>query len=409
MAERSPLAPDRFPDMPDIAGVRLAAGACGIRYSGRTDLMLAVLDPGTTIAGVFTHSSVQSAPVLWCRKSLRGGKARVIVANSGNSNAFTGKKGVEVVRRTAQAAAKAVSCKINEVFLASTGVIGNPPPAEKIAGALPQLSGQIGSGNWEASAQAITTTDTFAKGSSRTARIGGVKVTINGFAKGSGMIAPDMETMLAFLFTDAAIPARVLQALLKNANIRTFNSITVDGDPSTSDTVLLAATGKAKHKKVSRAGDPKLRDFAAKLEEVMRDLAQQIVRDGEGAQKFVTINVSGAVSESSARKIALTIGNSPLVKTAIAGEDANWGRIVPAVGKSGEKANRDKLGIAIGGVQVAKNGAVVSGYDEAPVAAHMKTRNIVIDVYVGVGKGRATIWTCDLTHGYIAINADYRS
>jgi len=288
-------------------------------------------------------------------------------------------------------------------------VIGDPPPSGKIVAALPGLARSASPRAWDAAAAAIMTTDTFAKGATRTARIGGVRVTINGFAKGSGMIAPDMATMLSFLFTDAAIPSRVLQALLSRANERTFNSITVDGDTSTSDTALLVATGRVKHKKVARALDPALRDFGNALEDLMRDLAQQIVRDGEGAQKFVTIAVRGAASEASARKIGLAIGNSPLVKTAVAGEDANWGRIVMAVGKSGEKADRDKLKIKIGGVVVARNGAVVPGYDEAPVAAHMKTRDIAIEVDVGVGKGSATVWTCDLTHGYIAINADYRS
>jgi glutamate N-acetyltransferase/amino-acid N-acetyltransferase len=409
MPERSPLAPESFPDLPAVAGVALSAIASGIRYKGRTDLMLAVVAPGATVAGVFTRSCMASAPVDWCRAGLKGGRARAVVVNSGNSNAFTGKRGKDAVRKTAQAAAKLVGCRPSEVFIASTGVIGEPPPADKIIQALPGLKQSAAAGNWLAAAQAIMTTDTFPKGATRTATIGGKKATLNGFAKGSGMIAPDMATMLAFLFTDAAIPPRVLQALVSDANDRTFNSITVDGDTSTSDTVLLVATGKAANKKVARASDPALRDFRAKLEDLMRDLAQQIVRDGEGAQKFVTVTVTGAKSDSSARKIALAIGNSPLVKTAVAGEDANWGRIVMAVGKSGEKANRDKVRIKIGGVLVAKNGGVVSGYDEAPVAAHMKTRDIAIEVDVGVGKGRATIWTCDLTHEYIAINADYRS
>jgi len=409
MAERSPLAPDRFPDMPEVPGVRLAAAACGIRYKGRTDVMLAVIEPGATVAGVFTRSAMASAPVDWCRAGLKGGKARAIVVNSGNSNAFTGRKGVESVRMTARATAKLIGCKASEVFIASTGVIGEPPPAHKIIHALPTLHQQATSAAWLPAAEAILTTDTFPKGASRIAQIAGKPVVINGFAKGSGMIAPDMATMLAFVFTDAAIPARVLQALLTEANARSFNSITVDGDCSTSDTALLVATGHAAHKKVSRTGDPHLRDFRAQLEDLLQDLAMQIVRDGEGAQKFVTIDVAGAASEAAARRIGLAIGNSPLVKTAIAGEDANWGRIVMAVGKSGEKASRDKLKIKIGGVLVAKNGAVVPGYHEAPVAAHMKTRDIAIEVDVGVGKGRARVWTCDLTHEYISINADYRS
>ncbi len=409
MSERSPLAPDRFPDMPGVAGVRLAATGCGIRYKGRLDLMLAVIEPGATVAGVFTRSAMASAPVDWCRAGLRKGKARGLVVNSGNSNAFTGQKGVDSVRKTAQAAARLMGCKPGEVFIASTGVIGEPPPADKIVHALPGLHRQATGAAWLPAAEAIMTTDTFAKGASRIAQIAGKRVVINGFAKGSGMIAPDMATMLAFVFTDAAIPARVLQALLIEANARSFNSITVDGDCSTSDTALLIATGKAAHKKIARASDPHLRDFRRQLEDLMQDLAKQIVRDGEGAQKFVTIDVKGAASEAAARTIGLAIGNSPLVKTAIAGEDANWGRVVMAVGKAGEKANRDKLRIKIGGVLVAKNGGVVPGYDEAPVAAHMKTRDIAIEVDVGVGKGSARVWTCDLTHGYISINADYRS
>ncbi len=409
MPERSPLAPERFPDMPEVAGVRLAATACGIRYSGRMDLMLALVDPGATVAGVFTRSAMASAPVDWCRSGLRGGKARAVVVNSGNSNAFTGKRGRDSVRKTALAVARLAGCRPTEVFIASTGVIGEPPPAEKIVHALPGLHQQATSAAWLPAAQAIMTTDTFPKGASRLAEIAGKPVVINGFAKGSGMIAPDMATMLGFVFTDAAIPPRVLQALLTDANARSFNSITVDGDCSTSDTALLIATGKAAHKKVSRASDPHLRDFRRQLEDLLQDLAKQIVRDGEGAQKFVTIDVTGAASEAAARKIGLAIGNSPLVKTAIAGEDANWGRIVMAVGKSGEKANRDKLKIKIGGVLVARNGGVVPGYREAPVAAHMKTQDIAIEVDVGVGKGRARVWTCDLTHGYISINAEYRS
>ena len=409
MPERSPLAPAHFPQMPEVAGVRLAATACGIRYKGRTDLLLAEIGKGATVAGVFTRSKTASAPVEWCRAALKSGRVRAVVVNSGNSNAFTGKAGRAAVRKTAEAAARSVGCRPNEVFVASTGVIGEPLPAEKIVGALPALAAAASPSAWLPAAEAIMTTDTFPKGATRTATIAGKKVILNGIAKGSGMIAPDMATMLAFIFTDAAIPARVLQSLLGQANARSFNSITVDGDTSTSDTAILAATGKAVHKKVSRAGDAHLSDFRRQLECLMRDLAQQVVRDGEGAQKFVTLTVTGAASESAARKIGLAVGNSPLVKTAVAGEDANWGRIVMAVGKSGEKANRDRLKIKIGGVLVAKNGAVVPGYDEAPVAAHMKTRDIAIEVDVGVGKGTATVWTCDLTHGYIAINAAYRS
>jgi glutamate N-acetyltransferase/amino-acid N-acetyltransferase len=411
MASPSPLAPERIPALPPIAGVSLASVHCGIRYKERRDLMLALLTPGTSVAGVFTKSKTRGAPVDWCRDGLKGGSARAIVVNSGNSNTFTGKAGVAVVERTAAAMAQLTDCTPREVFISSTGVIGEPPPAEKIVGALPTLVREArgDSAAWREAAEAILTTDTFPKLATRTARIDGVTVTLNGFCKGSGMIAPDMATMLAYLFTDAAIPAAVLQEMLSASNERSFNSITVDGDTSTSDTVLLCATGKASHKPVAAAGDPHLKDFRRVLDEVMTDLAQQIIRDGEGAQKFVAIRVSGAASAKAARAIGLAIGNSPLVKTAISAGDANWGRIVMAVGKSGEEADRDRLAISIGGVRIAENGGPVPGYDEAPVAAHMKGREIEIEVDLGLGRGKATVWTCDLTHGYIDINGSYRS
>jgi glutamate N-acetyltransferase/amino-acid N-acetyltransferase len=409
MTERSPLAPDRFPDLPPIAGVRLATARCGIRYKDRTDLMIAALDPGTTVAGVFTRSLTAGAPVEWCRACLPRGKARAVVVNSGNSNTFTGRAGREVVEETAQAMAKLVGCSAREVFIASTGVIGEPPPKDKIMSGLPGAFRALSETAWPEAAQAIMTTDTFAKGATRTAEIDGVRVTINGFAKGSGMIAPDMATMLAYIFTDAAIPAAILQHLLKATNERSFNSITVDGDTSTSDTVLLLATGKAKHKRVTRAGDPRLKDFHTALEQAMTDLAQQIARDGEGAEKFVTIQVTGAASARAARRVGLAIGNSPLVKTAISAGDANWGRIVMAVGKAGEKAERDRLAITVGGVRIAERGGPVPGYDETPVAKHMAGRDIHIAVDLGIGSGRATVWTCDLTHRYIDINGSYRS
>ncbi|MBM3565443.1 MAG: bifunctional glutamate N-acetyltransferase/amino-acid acetyltransferase ArgJ [Alphaproteobacteria bacterium] len=409
-AKISPLAPERFPEIPPIAGVRIAAAACGIRYRERTDLLLIELAPRTTVAGALTRSLTASAPVEWCRKSLAGGSARAIVINSGNSNAFTGRAGVQAVDGTVRGAAAAVGCRADEVFVASTGVIGEPLPAEKIVAALPALAKNLTPGAWDAAARAIMTTDTFPKGSGRTARIGGATVAIAGIAKGSGMIAPDMATMLAFVFTDAAIPAPVLQAIVTPAVDRSFNSITVDSDTSTSDTVLVCATGAgAKHPAPSGADDPALADFKAKLEELMVDLAQQIVRDGEGATKFVTITVTGAENDRAARKIALSIANSPLVKTAIAGGDANWGRVVMAVGKAGERADRDRLSIRMGGFLIAKDGGVVAGYDETPVVAHVRGANVVIETDVGVGRGRATVWTCDLTHGYIDINADYRS
>jgi glutamate N-acetyltransferase/amino-acid N-acetyltransferase len=409
MPDRSPLAPDHFPVLPPVSGVKLAAGACGIRYKGRTDLLFVELAPGTTMAGVFTRSSMPSAPVEWCRKAVGLGRARAIVVNSGNANAFTGRVGTASVARTVGAVARLVGCQKREVFIASTGVIGEPLPDERITAALPGLSRSLSDGAWPAAAAAIMTTDTFSKAATRTARIAGTRVVINGIVKGSGMIAPNMGTMLGFVFTDARIPAPVLRALLKGANDRSFNSITVDGDTSTSDTVLLCATGKAGNKAVVSAASAQLRDFRLKLDEVMQDLAKQVVRDGEGAQKLIRVTAKGAVSEASARRIALAIANSPLVKTAIAGEDANWGRLVMAVGKSGERAVPARLGIRIGGVEVARKGMRVTGYDEAPVAAHMKGREIDLEVDIGLGRGRATVWTCDLTHGYISINADYRS
>ncbi len=410
MPPRSPLAPSVAPHLPALAGVHLAARACGVRYQGRTDVCLMAFAPGTAIAGVLTRSLSPSAPVDWCRQALKGGKVRAILVNSGNANAFTGKLGKASVSRSAKATAAALACTANEVYVASTGVIGEPLPDERITAALPDLIADLGADRWADAAAAIMTTDTFAKSATRAAKIGGVEVRINGIAKGSGMIAPDMATMLAFVATDAKLPASVLRSLLREASDRSFNCTTVDGDTSTSDTLLLAATGAGPaHAKIASAGDRKLADFRAKLDDLMIDLACQVVRDGEGARKFVTIEVTGAASDGAARRIGLAIANSPLVKTAIAGEDANWGRIVMAVGKAGEKANRDKLKISIGGVKVAAQGQRVAGYDEAPVARHMKSSEIAIAVDVGVGRGRAHVWTCDLTHGYIDINADYRS
>ena len=406
----SPLAPKSFPAMPPVAGVRLAAGAAGVRYAGRADLLLVELAPGASVAGVLTRSATASAPVLWCREALAGGRARAVVVNAGNANAFTGRAGEATVRRTAEAAAGLVGAAPREVFVAATGVIGERVPDAKILAALPGLHAALDERAWQAAAQAITTTDTYPKGATRRATIDGAAVTVNGFAKGSGMIAPDMATMLAFVFTDAAIPSPVLQRMVARANERSFNSITVDGDTSTSDTLLAFATGRGPaHGPVERANDPRLRDFRKALGEVLADLARQVVRDGEGAQKFVTITVTGAASARAARRIGLTVGNSPLVKTAIAGSDANWGRIVMAVGKAGERVDPDQLSIRIGGVLVAKHGFVHPEYVEAPVAEHMKGRDIAIEVDVGVGRGRAVVWTCDLTHGYIDINADYRS
>ena len=409
MDKVSPLAPKDFPELPVMAGIRLAAASCGIRSDGRNDLILVEMASGTTAAGVFTRSLSASAPVEWSRQALSGGSARALVVNSGNANAFTGAAGKRTVERTVEATADLFPCRPHSVFVASTGVIGEPLDADKITAALPGLREALRDDAWQEAARAIMTTDTFPKAATRTATIDGTTVTISGIAKGSGMIAPDMATMLSFAFTDAAIPADVLQAMLFPAADRSFNSITVDSDTSTSDTLMVFATAKASHQAVTTADDPRLDDFRGRLEEVMIDLAQQVVRDGEGASRFVTITLTGADNDQAARRIALSIANSPLVKTAIAGGDANWGRIVMAVGKAGEKADRDKLSIAIGGIQVAENGAVVEGYDETPVARHMEGSEIDIDVDVGVGDGRARVWTCDLTHGYITINADYRS
>jgi len=409
MTAVSPLAPGGFPALPPISGVRLAAFAAGIRYAGRDDLMLVELAPGSTVAGVFTQSTMPGQPVIWCRECLPHGKVRAIVVNSGNANVFTGRAGRQVVEGTAATAARLFGCDPREVYIASTGVIGEPPPADRISAALPSVVGLLDAAAWQPAARAIMTTDTFPKGATATAAIDGVAVRINGFAKGSGMIAPDMATMLVYLFTDAALSPQVLQPLLVAANERSFNSMTVDGDTSTSDTVLLCATGEARHDPVASSDDPRLAGFRGALEAVMTDLAQQIARDGEGAQKFVAIEITGAETDRAARRIGLTIGNSPLVKTAIAAGDANWGRIVMAVGRAGEKADRDRLSISVGGIQIAAHGGPVPGYDEAPVAEHMKGREITIAVDLGIGRGKATVWTCDLTHGYIDINGSYRS
>ncbi len=406
----SPLAPAKSPQLPAIAGVRLAARECNVRYKNRTDVMLMELAPGTAIAGVLTKTLTRSAPVDLCRKHLKGGKARAILVNSGNSNAFTGKAGIASVERCVKATVAALKCKPSEIYLASTGVIGEPMADDKITGNLPAIIKDLKGDAWSDAAAAIMTTDTFPKLATRQAKIGDATVTINGIAKGSGMIAPDMATMLSFVATDAKIPAPILQELLERGADRSFNSITVDGDTSTSDTLLLAATGAGpKHPKPKSAGDPVLKEFRAALEDLLADLAIQVVKDGEGACKLVTIDVTGAATARAARRIGLSIANSPLVKTAIAGEDANWGRIVMAVGKSGEKADRDKLSIAIGGVTITQKGQRVPDYDETPVAAHIKGRDVRISVDVGVGKGTARVWTCDLTHRYIEINADYRS
>ncbi|MDK9722715.1 MAG: bifunctional glutamate N-acetyltransferase/amino-acid acetyltransferase ArgJ [Rhodospirillales bacterium] len=405
----SPLAPEAFPHLPPLAGVRLASFASGLRYKGRADLLLAELAPGTTMAGVYTKSLSCSAPVDWCRKAGAKGKARALVVNSGNANAFTGKAGMEAVAATVASAAQLIGSKETEVFVSSTGTIGVPLPHEKITAALPKVALALKADAWMDAAKAIMTTDTYPKLASRQARIGDGVVTINGIAKGSGMIAPDMATMLAYVFTDAALPAKVLQQLLTKGADKSFNAITVDSDTSTSDTLQLFATGQAKHPKIASAADPKLKEFRAVLDALLLELAHLVVKDGEGATKFVEIRIAGAASAKAAKRIGMAVANSPLIKTAIAGEDANWGRVVMAVGKAGEKADRDRLMIRIGGFDVACNGGAVPDYDETPVARHMKGRNILIEVDVGVGKGKATVWTCDLTHGYIDINGAYRT
>jgi len=409
MPKISPLAPEGFPELPPIAGVRLATLACGIRYAGRDDLMLTELAPGSAIAGVFTRSLTAGPPVLWCRECLLGGKVRGIVVNSGNSNVFTGRVGRDVVENTAATAARLLVCGPKEIFVSSTGVIGEPPPGERIVNALPELMQGLTAGAWEHAARAIMTTDTFPKGATAIARIDGVGVRLNGFAKVSGMIAPDMATMLAYVFTDAALPASVLQPLLTEANDRSFNCVTIDGDTSTSDTVLLCATQRAPHRPVASPDDRRLDDFRRALDAVMVDLAQQIARDGEGASKFVTIEVKGAATDQGARRIGLNIANSPLVKTALSAGDPNWGRIVMAIGKAGEKIDPDRLAISIGGIQIAAGGGPVPGYNEAPVAEYLRRREVTIAADIGIGPGKATVWTCDLTHGYIDINASYRS
>ncbi len=406
----SPLAPKSLAKLPPLAGVRLASGAAGLRYKDRTDVLVAVMAPGTQVAGVFTRSKTSSAPVDWCRAQVKSGVARGLVVNSGNANAFTGKAGYEGARQVAESAAAAMGCRSQEVFLASTGVIGEPLPAGKITRVLADLVEAGSAGAWREAAEAIMTTDTFPKLATASAMIDGRKVTINGIAKGSGMIAPDMATMLAFVFTDATLPAPVLQELLSSGAERSFNAITVDSDTSTSDTLLLFATGKgSKHAAIAKASDKRLTEFRRKLDEILLDLALQVVRDGEGAEKLIRIDVTGAESDKAAKRIAFSIANSPLVKTAIAGADANWGRIVMAVGKSGEAADRDRLKISFGNQVVAEKGERAAKYNEAAATKAVSGRNVEIAVDIGLGKGQARVWTCDLTHGYIDINGSYRS
>ncbi len=401
----SPLAPAAFPDLPAIDGVRFATVAAGVRYQGRTDVMLAVMDPGTSVAGVFTRSATRAAPVLDCQDKIGGpsdGPAAILV-NSGNANAFTGHYGQTSVAEVTQAVSKAAGVPVERVFTSSTGVIGEPLAHNRIVSQLEALKSNLNRHALEDSARAIMTTDTFPKGAAAQVGIEGKTVSISGIAKGSGMIAPDMATMLVYIFTDAQVEQPALQKMLGAQTDRTFNCITVDSDTSTSDTLLLCATGASG---VDATGNPA---FSEALETVMLDLAQQVVRDGEGATKFVEIRVTGAASDADAKTHGLAIANSPLVKTAIAGEDPNWGRVVMAIGKSGAAADRDRLSISFGDILVAEKGWVSPDYSEEDAAAYMKRQDLVVAVDLGLGEGQSTVWTCDLTHGYIKINADYRS
>ncbi|WP_273509179.1 bifunctional glutamate N-acetyltransferase/amino-acid acetyltransferase ArgJ [Planktotalea frisia] len=402
---RSPLAPEQFPNLPRIGGVSFSAVAAGVKYQGRTDVMLAQIAPGSSIAGVFTKSSTRAAPVLDCQAKIGGDSdaGAAVIVNSGNANAFTGKNGIEATRAVTSAVASALDLPETRVFSSSTGVIGEPLAHDRITAKIVELQATLDEDAIEAAAEAIRTTDTFAKGAGAETDVNGSKVSIAGIAKGSGMIAPDMATMLVYIFTDAKIERADLQAMVSELNEVTFNSITVDSDTSTSDSLLIAATGASGVDVTNNA------DFKTALHGVMKDLALQVVRDGEGATKLVEIQVTGALNDAEARTHGLSIANSPLVKTAIAGEDPNWGRIVMAIGKSGATADRDLLSIRFGDVRVADKGWVCPDYREDDGAAYMKQSNLVIGVDLGIGSGKSTVWTCDLTHGYITINADYRS
>ena len=405
---RSPLAPANFPALPAIDGVTLRVARARYKEWDRCDLTYVELAEGTSVAGVTTRNICCSTEVEMCREGIARGSARALVVNAGNSNAFTGYRGRAAVELIMERVAGHLGCAAADVFVCSTGVIGVPLPQDRAEAGLDAVFTALPC-SWEDAAATICTTDTFPKGAHASAIVGGRRVEVSGIAKGSGMIAPDMATMLAYVFTDAAVEPALLQGIVSAANDSSFNCITVDGDTSTSDTLLVFATGAAGGVPLSSMDDAGADALAAAIHAVCRDLAQQIIRDGEGAQKFVEIRVAGAVDDASARRIGLAIGNSPLVKTAIAGEDANWGRVVMAVGKAGEPADRDKLTIAFGDTVVAKDGLPVEGYDETPVAAHLRGQEVRIAVDIGLGEGQATVWTCDLTHGYISINADYRS
>lgn len=407
----TPFAPNAFPELPPIEGFEMATAEAGVKYSGRTDLWVLKAQAGTQVAGVFTQNLCPGAPVDWSRKALNGSTdgPRVLVVNSGTANVFGGQKSRDAVVETAQGVAAHFGCAAETVFLASTGVIGEPLDASKVVAKFPEMKAALDGDGWEAAARAIMTTDTHAKGSTASAKIDGADIRINGIAKGSGMIAPDMATMLSFVATDANITQPVLQSLLAELTQTTFNAITVDSDTSTSDTLLLLASGAAKHALIDDVNDPRLADFKAALRRVLHDLAMQVIKDGEGITKFVTIQVNGAVSDKSAKIIGMSVANSPLVKTAIAGEDANWGRIVMAVGKAGQPADRDKLSIWLGPHLLARAGQRLPDYTELDGAAYMKNAEIDIKIDIGLGGGAAVVYTCDLTHGYIEINADYRS
>lgn len=402
----SPLAVT-LPELCPVAGVKLASVQAGLRYTGRLDLSLMEFAPNTTVAGVFTKNKCPGAPIDWCRKILYRGKARGLLVNAGIANVFTGQAGFDAVKYSAQAAAKTIKCTPEEIFVASTGVIGEQLPYQKIINYLPELYSKLASDQWKETAQAILTTDTFAKGFSLKTDIDNIPVTIQGIAKGSGMIAPDMATMLCFVTTDAKLPATVLQKLLNEKVKTTFNSITVDSDTSTSDTLLLFATGQTPNTEINNIDDPRLSNFSNALEKLLQELALLVIRDGEGVTKLIEIKVEGAVNNESAFKIGQSIGNSPLVKTAITGEDANWGRVVMAVGKAGEPADRDLLSVAIGNIWVAKQGEVLSDYDQDKVNKHMQEQVIKIKVNLNLGEGHAKIWSCNLTQGYIEINGSY--
>jgi len=409
----SPFKPKKFPDLPPINGFEMAVAEAGIKYEGRTDLWLLKAHESTEIAGVFTKNKCPGAPVDWSRKALKSARTplapRLILVNSGTSNVFAGQKGRDAVIESAVGVTEIFGGQPESVFLSSTGVIGVALDASKLTAQFPDMAKSLTADGWADAARAIMTTDTYPKGAHAKAQIDGVEVSINGIAKGSGMIAPDMATMLGYIATDAVIGQSALQDILSTITEKSFNAITVDSDTSTSDTVLLAASGQAGHLKIEKSDDPRLSEFISALEGVMLDLAHQIVKDGEGASKFVTIHVTSAVSDASAKTIAMSVANSPLVKTAIAGEDANWGRLIMAVGKAGEPAERDLLSIKLGDIFLAQNGAVSANYTEHQGAEYMKRSELEISIDMGLGSGLATVWTCDLTHGYIDINADYRS